>query len=313
MAEMRRLGASGLQTPRLILGGNVFGWTADRERSFEILDAFVAGGGTMIDTADVYSSWAPGNEGGESETIIGEWIRRRGRRDDVLIATKCGYEEGLAADRIAAAAERSLSRLGIDTIDLYYTHRDDPATPLEESLGALDRLVRQGKVRAIGCSQISADRLAEALDISAANGLAAYSVLQTWYNLIERAQFEGPLADTARQRGVATVAFYGLASGFLTGKYRSETDFGKSPRGQGLAKYLTPRGLRILDALDAVAGEVGATPAQVALAWIAAQPGVAAPIASATATHQLEELLGAMELELGSDQLARLDEGSAPD
>ncbi|HEV2746117.1 MAG TPA: aldo/keto reductase [Allosphingosinicella sp.] len=311
MAEMRKLGDSGLATPRLILGGNVFGWTADRERSFAILDRFVAGGGTMIDTADVYSSWAPGNQGGESETIIGEWLRRRGRRDGVLIATKGGYEEGIAADRIAAAADRSLARLGVDTIDLYYTHRDDPETPLEQTLGALDRLVQAGKVRAIGASQIGPERLGEALDVSAAGGLARYTVLQTWYNLVERPRFEGPLAEVARERGVATVAFYSLASGFLTAKYRSASDLGKSVRGGGLGKYLNPHGFAVLAALDQVAAETGATPAQVALAWIAAQPGVAAPIASATNVEQIEELLGAMELELDAAQVARLSEASA--
>ena len=310
MPEMRKLGGSGLETPRLILGGNVFGWTADKERSFAILDAFVAGGGTMIDTADVYSSWVPGNKGGESETIIGEWLRRRGRRDDVLIATKVGFEAGIGAAAIAAGAERSLERLGIETIDLYYTHKDDPDAPLEATLGALDRLVKAGKVRAIGASQIGPERLGEALDISAANGLAAYSVLQTWYNLVERPLFEGPLARVAQERGVATVAFYSLASGFLTGKYRSAGDLGKSVRGGGLGKYLNPQGLSVLAALDAVAAETGATPAQVALAWIAAQPGLAAPIASATSVEQVEELLGAMELELSADQLARLGEAS---
>ena len=311
MSEIRKLGRSGLSTPRLILGGNVFGWTADRAASFAVLDAFAAAGGRMIDTADVYSSWVPGNEGGESETIIGEWLKARGLRDKMLIATKGGYAEGLAADRIAAAAERSLVRLGIDTIDLYYTHKDDSETPLEETLGALDRLVKAGKVRAIGASQIEPDRLGQALDISEANGWARYEVLQTWYNLVERPRFEGALADVARKRGVATVSFYSLASGYLTGKYRTEADLGQSVRGGGVATYLEGNGPRVLAALDAVAAETGATPAQVALAWIAAQPGVAAPIASATSVAQVEELIGAMNLELSEAQVARLSEASA--
>ena len=311
MSEIRKLGRSGLSTPRLILGGNVFGWTADRAASFAVLDAFAAAGGRMIDTADVYSSWVPGNEGGESETIIGEWLKARGLRDKMLIATKGGYAEGLAADRIAAAAERSLVRLGIDTIDLYYTHKDDPETPLEETLGALDRLVKAGKVRAIGASQIEPDRLGQALDISEAHGWARYEVLQTWYNLVERPRFEGALADVARQREVATVSFYSLASGYLTGKYRTEADLGQSVRGGGVATYLEGNGPRVLAALDAVAAETGATPAQVALAWIAAQPGVAAPIASATSVAQVEELIGAMNLELSEAQVARLSAASA--
>jgi len=311
MDELRKLGRSGLSTPRLILGGNVFGWTADRAESFAVLDAFAAAGGRMIDTADVYSSWVPGNEGGESETIIGEWLKARGLRGKMLIATKCGYAEGLAANRIAAAAERSLVRLGIETIDLYYTHKDDPETPLEETLGALDGLVRAGKVRAIGASQIEPERLGQALDISEANGWARYEVLQTWYNLVERPRFEGALADVARQRGLATVSFYSLASGYLTGKYRTEADLGQSVRGGGVATYLGGNGPRVLAALDAVAAETGATPAQVALAWIAAQPGVAAPIASATSAAQVEELIGAMILELSEEQVARLSAASA--
>jgi aryl-alcohol dehydrogenase-like predicted oxidoreductase len=311
MTELRTLGAIGLATPRLILGGNVFGWTVDRDTGFGLLDRFVEGGGTMIDTADVYSAWVPGNKGGESETIIGEWLKRRGRRDDVLIATKVGYEEGLAAAWIAEAVDHSLRRLGTDYIDLYYTHRDDPKVPLAETLGALDALVKAGKVRAIGASQIEAPRLKEALDISAAEGLAAYCVLQTWYNLVERPRFEGALQDLAVERDVAVVAFYGLASGYLTGKYRTEADLGKSVRGGGAAKYMSGNGPRVLAALDEVAAETGATPAQVALAWISAQPALAAPIASATSLAQLEELLGAMALDLTRDQLARLSEASA--
>jgi aryl-alcohol dehydrogenase-like predicted oxidoreductase len=313
MVAMRQLGKSGLMTPPLVLGGNVFGWTADRDRSFEILDRFVARGGTMIDTADVYTSWVPGNQGGESETIIGEWLKRRGRRDDVLIATKVGYDKGLSADWIAQAADRSLARLGTDYIDLYYSHKDDPSVPLEETLGAFDRLVKAGKVRAIGASQIDADRLGEALDISAREGLAAYSVLQTWYNLVERGRYEGSLADLVAERGLGMVAFYGLASGFLTGKYRSAADLGKSPRGGGMDKYLDARGLRVLAALDEVARDLSATPAQVALAWLAAQPTVTAPIASATSLDQLDDLLGAAELQLGPSHLDLLNAASRED
>jgi len=315
MAALRPLGKSGLMTPPLVLGGNVFNYTARGEEAFAILDRFVAAGGTMIDTADVYSAWVPGHKGGESETLIGEWLRRRGRRDDVLIATKVGMLAGeggekLQAGRIAAAIEASLRRLGTDHVDLYYSHKDDPDTPLEETLGAFDALVKAGKVRAIGASQIEADRLALALDISAREGLAAYSVLQTWYNLVERPRYEGALQRLVGERGLGMLAFYGLASGFLTGKYRSEADLGQSPRGAAVAQYLEPRALAILDALGAVAAETGSTPATVALAWLAAQPTVTAPIASATSVMQLEELLAAMELELDAGQLARLDEAS---
>ncbi|WP_324751064.1 aldo/keto reductase [Sphingomonas sp. LY54] len=313
MVAMRQLGDSGLMTPPLVLGGNVFGWTADRERSFEILDRFVARGGTMIDTADVYSSWVPGNQGGETETIIGEWLKRRGRRDDVLIATKVGHDKGLSADWIAQAVDRSLARLGTDYIDLYYSHKDDTAVPLEETLGAFDRLVKAGKVRVLGASQIEADRLGEALDISAREGLAAYSVLQTWYNLVERSRYEGALADLVAERGLGMVAFYGLASGFLTGKYRGAADLGKSPRGGGMEKYLDARGLRVLAALDEVAGDLSATPAQVALAWLAAQPAVTAPIASATSLDQLDDLLGAVELQLSPGHRDLLNAASRED
>ncbi len=309
--DVRQLGASGLATPRLVLGGNVFGWTANGEEAFRILDRFVAAGGTMIDTADVYSKWVPGNSGGESETLIGEWLRRRGRRDDVLIATKIGYDEGLSAAVIERGIDASLARLGTDYVDLYFSHKDDPATPLEETLAAFDRMVRAGKVRAVGASQIEADRLRDALDVSARDGLAAYSVLQTWYNLVDRPRYEGPLRDVVVERGLGMVAFYGLAMGYLTGKYRSEADAGKSVRGGRMAEYMAGSGPRVLAALDEVAAEAGATPAQVALAWLAAQPGVTAPIASATSAVQLDELLGVLDLELTSGQLERLGAASA--
>jgi aryl-alcohol dehydrogenase-like predicted oxidoreductase len=308
--ELRPLGKSGLSTPRLVLGGNVFGFTVRGEEAFALLDRFVAAGGTMIDTADVYSAWVPGNVGGESETLIGEWLKRRGRRDDVLIATKVGFQEGLAAGTIERGIDASLRRLQTDYVDLYYSHKDDPETPFAETLGAFDRLVRSGKVRSIGASQISAERLNEAMEASAANGLTAYSVLQTWYNLLDRPKYEGALDETAQAHGLGVLAFYGLANGYLTGKYRSDQDLGKSVRGDRVAEYLRGNGPRVLAALDQIALETGSTPAQVALAWISARPGVTAPIASATSVAQLEELLGCMELELAPDQIERLDTAS---
>jgi aryl-alcohol dehydrogenase-like predicted oxidoreductase len=304
--DLRALGGSGLKTPRLVLGGNVFGFTAKGEEAFHILDRFAEAGGTMIDTADVYSKWVPGHVGGESETLIGEWLKRRGGSKGMLIATKVGYDAGLSAAEIARAAEGSLKRLGVEAIDLYYAHKDDAATPLEETLMAFDRLVKAGKVRAIGASNYSAGRLAEALDISAREGLARYEVLQPEYNLIARDTFEGALQQLCLERGLGVLPYYGLANGFLTGKYRSAADKGKSVRGGRMDAYLNERGLSILAALDEVAAEAGATPAQVALAWLAAQPGVTAPIASATRVEQLEELLGVLTLELSPEQLERL-------
>jgi len=309
--DIRAIGGSGLQTPRLVLGGNVFDWTVKGDEAFAILDRFAEAGGTMIDTADVYSAWVPGHKGGESESLIGEWLRRSGRRDAMLIATKVGFTEGLRPDAIARAADASLARLGIETIDLYYAHKDDPETPLEDVLGAFDALVRAGKVRAIGASNYSAGRLAEALDISEREGLARYEVLQPEYHLVGRDSFEGALQRVCVDRGVGVLPFYGLASGFLTGKYRSETDFGKSVRGGRMAAFLNERGLRVLAALDDIAAENGATPAQVALAWLAAQPGVTAPIASATSPAQLDELLGVLALELSAGQVDRLTAASA--
>ena len=304
--DIRDLGKSGLRTPRLVLGGNVFGWTASGAEAFRILDRFVEAGGTMIDTADVYSAWVPGHKGGESERLIGEWLRRRGRRDDVLIATKVGFSEGLSAGVIERGIEASLERLGTTHVDLYYSHKDDPETPFEETLGTFDRLVRAGKVRAIGASQIDAERLEQALAVSADNGLVPYTVLQTWYNMMERPRFEEALAGVAQAHGLGVLPFYGLANGFLSGKYRSEADLKKSIRGDLVAEYLNDRGLAVLAALDEVAAETGATPAQVALAWTAAQSGVTAPIASATSMAQLEDLIGAMTLELDAGQLERL-------
>jgi aryl-alcohol dehydrogenase-like predicted oxidoreductase len=313
--DVRTIGGSDLKTPRLVLGGNVFGWTASGEEAFAILDRFVEAGGTMIDTADVYSAWVPGHKGGESETLLGEWLKRRGRRDDVLIATKVGMLPGeggekLEPARIAAAAEASLKRLGTH-IDLYYAHQDDEKTPLGDTLAAFDALVKAGKVRAIGASNYSAARLGEALDISEREGLARYEVLQPEYNLMVRDKFEGDRQQLCLDRKIGALPYFGLASGFLTGKYRSEADKAKSIRGGRMDGYMTDRGFAVLAALDEVASEAGATPAQVALAWLAAQPGVTAPIASATSRTQLDELLGVLTLELSGEQMERLTEAGA--
>ncbi len=317
MTVSRPLGNSGLSTPPLVLGGNVFGWTIDTDQSGAVLDAFVAGGGTMIDTADVYSSWKPGNKGGESETAMGEWLARGGRRKDVLIATKVGQlagegGNGLNAKRIASAVDDSLRRLRTDVIDLYFAHVDDKETPLEETLEAFDKLIKAGKVRAIGASNYSAERLAEALRISDANGWARYTVLQPYYNLLEREKFEGPLQDLCVAENIGVIPYYGLASGYLTGKYRSEADLAKSPRGGGAKKYLEGKGPALLDAMDSIAAETGAGLAAIALAWLAAQPSITAPIASATSTAQVREILAGMSLVLSDGQLARLNEASAP-
>lgn len=312
MTIERKLGNTGLTTPPLILGGNVFGWTADRAASFAVLDAFVAGGGRMIDTADVYSLWAPGNQGGESETILGEWIAQRGRRDDVLIATKVGMKpdggKALSAERIAAGIEGSLKRLRTDYVDLYYAHRDDPETPLEVTLDAFDRLLRAGKVRSLGASNYDAARLSLALEVSRREKLAHYAVLQPHYNLLVRDQFEGPLQELCVAENIAVAPYYGLASGFLTGKYRSKADLAGKSRGSAVEKHANERGWAVLSVLDRVAADAGATPGQVALAWLAAQPSVAAPIASATSVTQVEELLGAMRLTLTAEQLEALTE-----
>ncbi|WP_395612526.1 aldo/keto reductase [Allosphingosinicella sp.] len=309
--DVRAIGGSDLRTPRLVLGGNVFDWTVKGEEAFAILDRFAEAGGVMIDTADVYSAWVPGHKGGESESLIGQWLKRRGRRDDVLIATKVGYMSGLAPDTIAAAAEASLQRLGIDTIDLYYAHKDDEATPLADTLGAFDRLVKAGKVRTIGASNYSADRLNEALDISEQHGLARYEALQNEYNLVTRDRFEGAVQQVCIDRDLGGLPYFGLASGFLTGKYRSEADRAQSIRGTRMDAYMNARGFRVLDVLEEVAGETGGTKAQVALAWIAAQPGITAPIASATSRAQLDELLGVLTLELSGEQVERLTEAGA--
>ena len=316
--QRRKLGRTGFEVKPLALGGNVFGWTADEPTSFRILDAFVDAGFNLVDTANSYSRWAPGHTGGESETVIGRWIERRGRHDDVIVATKVGSDMGLGykclrADYIVREVEESLRRLHVEVIDLYQSHWDDDKTPLDETLEAYARLIRQGKVKAIGASNYSAERLEQALEVSKRHGWPRYETLQPVYNLYERSVFEGPLRDLCMRESVGVISYYALAAGFLTGKYRSEADYGKSPRGGGMKKYLNARGLRILGALDDVAARVGAKPGQVAIAWLIAQPGITAPIASATSVAQLEELLAATRLTLDAEALRALDEASAAD
>jgi aryl-alcohol dehydrogenase-like predicted oxidoreductase len=313
---LRPLGRSGLQVSPLCLGGNVFGWTVDEATSFRLLDAWVDAGMNFIDTADVYSRWVPGHTGGESETILGKWLKKSGKRDRIVLATKVGKDMGdgkvgLAPGYIRSAVEASLKRLQTDVIDLYQSHDDDANVPLADTLGAYAELIKAGKVRAIGASNFSAARLSEALAVSAAHALPRYECLQPLYNLVERPAFEAELEAVCVQHGVGVITFYALASGFLSGKYRSEADLGKSARGQGIRKYLNPRGLRVLDALDAVAKRLAATPAQVALAWQIARPSVTAPIASATSAAQLADLVAAARLELDADAMRALDQASA--
>ena len=314
--KTRTLGNSGLKVGPLAFGGNVFGWTIDEPTSFRLLDAFVEAGFHLIDTADVYSRWAPGNQGGESETIIGKWLKQSGKRDRVVIATKVGMEMGpdkvgLSRPYIIRAVEDSLKRLQVDHIDLYQSHKDDPGTPLEETLGAFGELIRQGKVRAIGASNYSAERLAEALSVSKNSGLPAYQCLQPHYNLMEREGFEAGLEGVCREANLGVIPYYSLASGFLTGKYRSEADLSKSARGQGVKKYLNERGLRVLKALDQVAEQQGSTPARVAIAWLLARPGITAPIASATNLEQLADLIEATRLDLDRRSVELLDAAGA--
>jgi len=317
--QFRPLGRSGLATAPLIFGGNVFGWTADEATSFRLLDAFVDGGFNMIDTADVYSRWASGHSGGESETVIGKWLQASGKRHRVLIATKVGKpmgdqgsgRSGLSRRWIRQAVDGSLRRLQTDHIDLYQSHEDDPAVPLEETLGTFAELMREGKVRAIGASNFSAARLSEALATSKRLGLPRYETLQPLFNLADRAPFEAELQPLCLAEGLGVINFFGLARGFLTGKYRSEADLGKSPRGAGVKGYLDERGQRILAALDAVAAAQRATPAQVALAWQMVQPGITAPIVSATSVAQWQELAGAARLALSATQLEHLTQASA--
>ena len=313
--EKRRLGDSDIRTAPLAFGGNVFGWTLDEAASFRILDEFVDAGFDFIDTADVYSRFVPGNAGGESETIIGRWLQQRGNRSRVVIATKVGMEmgpgkKGLARAYILQAVEESLRRLQTDYIDLYQSHQDDAATPLEETLEAYAALIRQGKVRAIGASNYQAPRLAAALDLAQQRGLPRYESLQPLYNLYDRADFEDHLRDLCVQRGVGIITYFSLASGFLTGKYRSQKDVEGTARARIVGRYLTPRGDAILEALDAVAASLHSTPAAVALAWLIAQPGVTAAIASATSSSQLKTLVEATRLQLDAASLQALDRAS---
>lgn len=314
--KKRPLGNSGLQVAPLMLGGNVFGWTADEPTSFAVLDAFAAAGLNFIDTADSYSTWVTGHSGGESETIIGHWLRRSGKRDQVIIATKVGSEipgqgKGLSKAWIMRQAEASLQRLQTDYIDLYQSHRDDPATPVDETLEAYAGLVQQGKVRAIGCSNFTAERTQESLQTSARRGWPRYQSLQPHYNLYHRAEYETTLEPLALKEKLGVIPYYSLAAGFLTGKYRSQDDLSKSPRGQAAKKYLNDRGFRILQALDQVAEKLQATPAQVALAWLMARPSITAPIASATSVEQLKDLIRATELELDKASIELLNKASA--
>lgn len=293
---------------RLCLGGNVFGWTADQDASFAVLDKFYEAGGRMVDTAQGYSDWAPGHVGGESEAMIGKWLEARGVRADMLIATKTGMHcnpGDLAPAKVADELDKSLERLRSDYVDLYYAHRDDETVPLDEVAGGFDALVKAGKVRELGASNFTADRLTAAIDTAQAAGLVPYSVLQNEYNLVRRSDYEGAVQDLCVERGIAALPYFGLASGFLTGKYRTTADFAQSARGYGMDRFFE-QGLPILGVMDVIAAETGASHAAIALAWINAQPGIAAPIASARVPEQLDALLEAVTLELSADQLARL-------
>ena len=317
--DKRPLGNTGLAIAPLVFGGNVLGWTLDERESFRILDAFIDQGFTAIDTADAYSTWVPGNKGGESETIIGNWLKARpGLRDRVVVFTKVGSEmnpsmkkKDLSARWILEEVENSLRRLGVECIDLYFSHWPDPDTPYAETLGAYDKLIKAGKVKVIGCSNLNAGQLGEALKVARDNGLPAYQVLQPEYNLYARSSFEGPLADLCIREGLGVVSYYALASGFLSGKYRSAQDFGRSPRGGGMGKYLNDRGIAILAALEHVAYRRDALLAEVALAWLMTRPGLTAPIASATTGEQIESFGRAANLTLTDEDLAELETASA--
>jgi aryl-alcohol dehydrogenase-like predicted oxidoreductase len=314
--KTRKLGHSTLEVSPLCLGSNVFGWTIDEKTSFAILDALVAAGFNFIDTADIYSTWVPGHKGGESETIIGNWMKRSGNRSKVIIATKVGMEmgpndKGLSRAYIFRAVERSLERLRTDYIDLYQSHQDDATTPIEETLEAYAELIKQGKVRAIGASNFTAERLAAALEASEQHGYPRYESLQPHYNLYERAGYEAAIEPLCLAKGLGVIPYFSLASGFLTGKYRSESDLAKSPRGAGVKKYLNERGLRILAALDQVAREKHSTPGKVALAWLLARPSITAPIASATSVEQLHDLIDATKLALEPASIELLNQASA--
>ncbi|HEY3579847.1 MAG TPA: aldo/keto reductase [Pyrinomonadaceae bacterium] len=314
--EKRRLGNSGLEVAPLAFGGNVFGWTVDEKTGFELLDAFVSNGFNLVDTADVYPKWVPGNQGGESEEMIGNWLRRSGRRQDVVIATKVGVEmapdrKGLSKDHILRSAEESLQRLQTDYIDLYQSHRDDADTPLEETLAAYDQLIKEGKVRAIGASNYSTARLEEALQVSKRLGLPRYESLQPLYNLYDRGVFEAELEPLCERENIGVIPYYSLAAGFLSGKYRSEADLAQRARAGSVKKYLNERGLGILEALDEVAAKYSSTPVRVALAWLIARPSITAPIASATSLAQLNDLIEATRLNLDQESIETLNRASA--
>ena len=313
--KKRKLGNSGLEVAPLAFGGNVFGWTVDEPQGFKLLDGFIAAGLNVVDTADLYPRWVPGNQGGESEAIIGNWLKQSGKRHEVIVATKVGMDmgdnkQGLSKDHILRSADDSLRRLQTDYIDLYQSHKDDPDTPLEETLETYAQLIKAGKVRAIGASQYSAARLAEALDVSKRLGIPRYESLQPLYNLYDRAAYEAELEPLCVDEGLGVINFYSLAAGFLTGKYRSEADLSKSQRGGTVKKYLNERGFRIVNALDQVAAQYQSTPAQVALAWLIARPSITATIASATSLEQLNDLVEATKLELGQAAIDVLNQAS---
>lgn len=306
----RKLGRSGIEIQPIIFGGNVFGWTIDQKKSFEILDGFVEKGFDCIDTADIYSTWVPGNKGGDSEAIIGQWMKARGNRDKMVVLTKVGKEmpegKGLKKEYIMQAVERSLKNLQTDFIDLYQSHEDDKSTPLDETLAAYDQLIQQGKVRAIGASNYEASRFKAALEVSEKNKLARYETMQPHYNLYDRSEFESGMQQLCLKEGVGVITYFSLASGFLTGKYRSEADAGKSVRGGGMKNYLNDKGLRILKALDEVSKETQSQPTAVSLAWLLNRPGVTAPIVSATNLDQLAQVLRAAEIRLTEAQMNKL-------
>lgn len=315
--QTRPLGTTGFDIAPLVFGGNVFGWTVNEDESFRLLDAFVDAGLNAIDTADSYSTWVNGNSGGESETIIGNWLARdHSKRERVVIITKVGSDMGqghtdLSEKWILEEVENSLRRLQVEAIDVYFSHWPDPGTPHAETLGAYQKLLEQGKIRSIGASNFDATQLADALKVADDSGLPRYGVLQPGYNLADRKDLEGPLLDLCRAENLGVITYFSLAKGFLSGKYRRESDLGKSPRGGRVKEYLNPRGFAILDALDAVAARTGAAPAEIALAWVVAQPGVTAPIASATTPDQLASLVRAAELTLSPEDIAALDGASA--
>ena len=314
--QKRRLGRTDLSIAPMVFGGNVFGWTADEKTSFDLLDRFVGAGLNAIDTADAYSRWAPGNSGGESETIIGKWMKERGNRDQIVLITKVGSDMGqgkkdLSAAHIEKAIDASLKRLQTEVVDLYLSHWPDPTVSHEETLGAYQKLIAKGKVRFIGASNLDVGQMRAALDVAKLRDLPRYEVLQPEYNLYDRDGFDGPLRDLCMAEGLGVISYYGLAKGFLSGKYRSKADLGKSTRGGGVQEYLNARGMRILAALDAVSARHSATQAEVALAWVIARPGVTAPIASATRLDQVDSLIKAVTLKLGAEDIAELDKASA--